>query len=1296
MKCTYPVTLLLVLLLFAASVGVALAAKKQQKSPPSECEKACGNVLTADQKAKLCANSAGSTGPCVCAVAGKPLHLSADDLLGLCGTATNAAPADCMRLLPTADRKKHGFKLCANATGALQGECFNTLTSSPFRGVHTLDRGKVVAFCGNLEDAGPVACMQAIPEVGLGKDMPASLGLLPTACSQSSLYVYPAGTTRNTTTGKPVTLHETRSLPHRLLDTLAFWKSGNSGPSTSVSGGFTQEWGSKRLAILACLEELKHTFMTSTLKADRFGAQPVLEFCMHSSTRTMMPTAILPEGLFLAERLERVEQTKRHLEPQGYRNYLSECAIRIGHIRTDYTKNGKQVFSAEERLRMCEGIDSPNGPFNCADSVSSLSNKGSDATPLTSTQIVELCSAAGGIDRDTHVQLRADARKEEIRMKKLRSRSAKEVKEAEDAKRRLHQFSFRRLGLGPALCFIESRSIGISVEERIELCKGAESNGPAVCYKKAASSLRLASHSEKLILCLGAESGDPAECAHSAPHYLTMTERIHVCSGAPRDRAMEPTRCLQAIEGPSSMLRDAPKRSIGSFSIHLRTLAESTSRAILLHMCSFDGSKYPLAAAECLKSAPPALSHDNAVRTCTNTSTADLFSRVALCQRLLPHDWTLSDTTTLCSYSDAVVQEDPVQVEANAQAEMEVAAEEGRPVKETVAKTEKKPPTAEENRANTAAVVLCAVDMTGYQTYRSAGQARDGSKSDNAPSASLGSWSRQEASEMCRKERADGSLKKCAVEAHASPSASVANNANFIHPGLITRVCHQALSAATADSTSYSTDYSQVVVKAGRCLSQLASIGSRGSSFAAGVAESICTATDPSFVLTCLDQSSKSNSRKEVEFADVYDCLNQPRLIEKAQFAQMRAQDGAPFATAGLRFSLTFDLVDQYGISFYDGTSLQGTGGNAGVSARNPRAAAQPSPTVGCGADTAESDKFAVRVSINEGNEQGAVLWGSRTNSTACGSIMFSNLVLTQPGPVTIKLVSSLRRSESEGQTAVPRQDNDGSSATVLAVMTLNVRPDPDASKDSGRCLFLFREGVCDSSDALMSAKLTKPSVIDGDSDADGGGSRPRAISHEFGANMRFYYPASPRMYLKFLTCTPTFDHWHISWHAHADGFWVEYKNGIDSIWTGHRLPRDDMSFADILEVPADIVTAAVEQAEEAAKAAKKDLDREKAALAVKKEGKKRASKVSKIIRRAYYRKSLQWHPDRWVGMGIYSMIVQTAFEAVTKAHDSLQRMLETELQSAREKREAAEAEPIAPGAPGGESGEEKEEGKKK
>jgi len=101
---------LLLLPLLLRSVDAATA-KKKPKPVLSECEKSCGNVLTADQKAQLCADAAGP-GPCACAVAGKALHLVGDELVKLCQTAVNAAPVDCMRQLSAGDRKIFGLQVC--------------------------------------------------------------------------------------------------------------------------------------------------------------------------------------------------------------------------------------------------------------------------------------------------------------------------------------------------------------------------------------------------------------------------------------------------------------------------------------------------------------------------------------------------------------------------------------------------------------------------------------------------------------------------------------------------------------------------------------------------------------------------------------------------------------------------------------------------------------------------------------------------------------------------------------------------------------------------------------------------------------------------------------------------------------------------------------------------------------------------------------------------------------------------------------------------------------------------------
>jgi len=100
--------LLLLLPLLLASVDAM--SKKNSKPVLSDCEKSCGNVLTPDQKTKLCAAATGP-GPCACAVAGKSLHLHGDDLVKLCQAAASTSPVECMRQLSASDRKKHGMQV---------------------------------------------------------------------------------------------------------------------------------------------------------------------------------------------------------------------------------------------------------------------------------------------------------------------------------------------------------------------------------------------------------------------------------------------------------------------------------------------------------------------------------------------------------------------------------------------------------------------------------------------------------------------------------------------------------------------------------------------------------------------------------------------------------------------------------------------------------------------------------------------------------------------------------------------------------------------------------------------------------------------------------------------------------------------------------------------------------------------------------------------------------------------------------------------------------------------------------
>lgn len=110
-----------------------------------------------------------------------------------------------------------------------------------------------------------------------------------------------------------------------------------------------------------------------------------------------------------------------------------------------------------------------------------------------------------------------------------------------------------------------------------------------------------------------------------------------------------------------------------------------------------------------------------------------------------------------------------------------------------------------------------------------------------------------------------------------------------------------------------------------------------------------------------------------------------------------------------------------------------------------------------------------------------------------------------------------------------------------------------------------------------------------------------------------------------------------------------QYRYGVDAVWTGKGLPSEEMSFHQRLGLP---------------------------------EG----TTKGKLIRRAYHKKSLEWHPDRWSSMinsvagasqkqkqrgqegaqtkaeaavgefsaSLYTLAVQGAFELVVEAYKAL------------------------------------------
>ena len=329
--------------------------------------------------------------------------------------------------------------------------------------------------------------------------------------------------------------------------------------------------------------------------------------------------------------------------------------MRAGSIHEDLKDDRPAFFNTTQRFQLCEGVDNRNGPINCAKLVIHRlsTGKGDKFTPDLA---VTLCNGAGGIDSESAKLVRYESRKEERRRMRARSRNRRVREEAERQYEKHMAETFHRIGLGPGMCYVEGSRYVRDAETRAALCMGAEGSGPAHCFGRSKSLSGLTDR-DRLILCVGADGDDPAMCVQASQTYLEVEEKLQLCTGAGRNSKGSdlPVQCLKRVEGPSKLLRNAPKKTIGAMLGMLRGDEVSLrGRELLIHMCSASVSDYPLAAAACLKSAPIQLEHDDVIRACTNATSAEVLSRVALCSKLLPPDWSYTQAMKLCAWEPPI------------------------------------------------------------------------------------------------------------------------------------------------------------------------------------------------------------------------------------------------------------------------------------------------------------------------------------------------------------------------------------------------------------------------------------------------------------------------------------------------------------------------------------------------------------------------------------------------------------------------------------------------------------------
>lgn len=267
-------------------------------------------------------------------------------------------------------------------------------------------------------------------------------------------------------------------------------------------------------------------------------------------------------------------------------------------------------------------------------------------------------------------------------------------------------------------------------------------------------------------------------------------------------------------------------------------------------------------------------------------------------------------------------------------------------------------------------------------------------------------------------------------------------------------------------------------------------------------------------------------------------------------------------------------------------------------------------------------------VSLNSNNPQGALLWGIRSNYSYEGVLQLNNLVISQSGPIELKVSIKDIISSSSSSSNHDRDRNDDKRLKLVEVFHLIVQEDP-VLVNTAPCLYVLKTGFCPS----------------GTPAADWESEFPRIRSY-----------VSPRHYLLNAFCSAdTLQTWYVDATLIPDGsLWVEYRLGIDSIWTGIGMPRIEMNPEERLglyDVSTDSSRVLKHHYQQGNKVnvTTTNISRSRS----KKRGGGGRSN-NKALKRAYYRKSLQWHPDRWVGLGMYTYAVQGAFELINEAYQLL------------------------------------------
>ena len=171
---------------------------------------------------------------------------------------------------------------------------------------------------------------------------------------------------------------------------------------------------------------------------------------------------------------------------------------------------------------------------------------------------------------------------------------------------------------------------------------------------------------------------------------------------------------------------------------------------------------------------------------------------------------------------------------------------------------------------------------------------------------------------------------------------------------------------------------------------------------------------------------SKGSSKAAITLEEVETCLSTPSQIDHVKMTRFFSTGDDPRKVlTGKSFSLEMQLYDQWGVKML---------GKPGSGIR-------------------------VMASINDNNQQGAVMWGLRSNSSVNGIVLLSSLVISQPGDVELKITTGVSKDILISKHSKKKNENDNDKKT-LSLSKLTVYENP-RMQNSNICLFVFLEAMC-------------------------------------------------------------------------------------------------------------------------------------------------------------------------------------------------------------------------------------------